>query len=261
LGWANESWSGVWHGLSKKILIEQTYPGRPDHQRHFAALTSAFFDKRYTTVDGKPIFYIFRPDNIPNLPKTLDLWRTMAVEAGLPGLHLLAETRDGSRALRNGFDGYVAVPSWREVAARRTLPWRLTQGLQGRPATGRARNFGVEWSRVVARAFRRPVIGKYEDLNAELSDLLRSTDTYLCPCVIPGWDNSPRSGRRGIVLVGSTPEKFRDQVVRALQHVEHTRPQERLIFLKSWNEWAEGNYMEPDSYWGRSYLHALQQVL
>ncbi len=37
--------------------------------------------------------------------------------------------------------------------------------------------------------------------------------------------------------------------------------EDRLIFLKSWNEWAEGNYMEPDLKFGRGYIRALAQAL
>jgi lipopolysaccharide biosynthesis protein len=35
LGWANQTWTGIWHGLNDKILIEQTYPGRHDYIAHF----------------------------------------------------------------------------------------------------------------------------------------------------------------------------------------------------------------------------------
>jgi hypothetical protein len=34
-----------------------------------------------------------------------------------------------------------------------------------------------------------------------------------------------------------------------------------IILLKSWNEWAEGNYLEPDSRWGAGYLIAIRDVL
>ena len=35
----------------------------------------------------------------------------------------------------------------------------------------------------------------------------------------------------------------------------------KFIFLKSWNEWAEGNYLEPDLQWGDGFLKAIKEVL
>ena len=36
-------------------------------------------------------------------------------------------------------------------------------------------------------------------------------------------------------------------------------PEHRIILLKSWNEWAERNYVEPDLKWGRGYLEAIRR--
>ncbi len=35
----------------------------------------------------------------------------------------------------------------------------------------------------------------------------------------------------------------------------------QFIFLKSWNEWGEGNYMEPDLEYGHGRLNALKEVI
>jgi hypothetical protein len=35
----------------------------------------------------------------------------------------------------------------------------------------------------------------------------------------------------------------------------------RIVFIKSWNEWAEGNHLEPDLRFGRGYLEALRDEL
>ena len=65
----------------------------------------------------------------------------------------------------------------------------------------------------------------------------------------------------GLVMEGSTPELFRQSVRQALDNVLNKPPEHRLVFLKSWNEWAEGNHMEPDLRFGHAYLDALRNEI
>jgi hypothetical protein len=233
LGWANQTWSGIWHGDPDRILIEQTYPGPEDHERHFWCLLRAFVDPRYIRVDGRPAFYVYRPREIPDVVEMAGLWRRMAREAGLPGLYLIAEDMfvDRKRGPIEGFDATVQV----------NLPRIRPRGRLQR----------------IRRRLRRGVI--VYDYNRWLPHFLtedvRRLDVH--PCVIPNWDNTPRSGRAGMVLAGSTPESFRVQVRRARESIEGKPREHRLLFVKSWNEWAEGNYLEPDREHGRAYLEAL----
>ena len=66
LAWANQSWTGIWHDAGDKVLKHQRYPGPEDDQRHFDAILPAFRDERYLRVDGKPVFYVFRPEELPD---------------------------------------------------------------------------------------------------------------------------------------------------------------------------------------------------
>ncbi|MSL46583.1 lipopolysaccharide biosynthesis protein, partial [Escherichia coli] len=93
LGWANESWTNKsWeagtHKVKETILLEQIY-NKTDHEKHFMALLSAFRDKRYITVDGKPLFLIFKPLNIPDVTSFITLWQNMAKENGLKGIYFV----------------------------------------------------------------------------------------------------------------------------------------------------------------------------
>src|SRR5437899_636840 len=83
LGWANQTWSGIWHGDPDRILIEQTFPGAADHEAHFNSVFQAFADERYVRVAGKPLFYVYRPLAIPEVSRFTDLWRKLADRAGL----------------------------------------------------------------------------------------------------------------------------------------------------------------------------------
>ena len=36
---------------------------------------------------------------------------------------------------------------------------------------------------------------------------------------------------------------------------------ENFVFINAWNEWAEGNHLEPDVKWGRQYLEATKRAI
>jgi len=106
-------------------------------------------------------------------------------------------------------------------------------------------------------SIRRPSRFEYRDMiEAEMRIPLR--EKY-APCVIPNWDNTPRSGRRGEVLDNATPDLFELYLKNAIGKVLHKPYQERIVFLKAWNEWAEGNYLEPDRETGWAYLDAIRR--
>ncbi|MEO8407579.1 MAG: glycoside hydrolase family 99-like domain-containing protein [Oxalobacteraceae bacterium] len=244
LFWANETWSGVWHGEPKKVLIEQTYPGEDDHRRHFENLLPAFQDSRYITVDDKPVFLIYRPMDIPDLRNTMNLWRRMAVSAGLRGLYLIANSPNSGypnwRPQDHGFDASITT---KMPALRSWITWH-------HPVKRLLRNFRV-W-----RGY--PTVYQYKEV---IKNFLRNEpagfDDY--PVVIPNWDNTPRSGANGLVLQGSTPELFRTHL-RAALDISLEFPHERqFVFIKSWNEWAEGNYLEPDRRFGKKYLEVVRE--
>ena len=81
------------------------------------------------------------------------------------------------------------------------------------------------------------------------------------PSILPGWDRSPRIGTEEGVYVNVTPKEFETHVRHALTFVSDRDADHRILFLRSWNEWAEGNYVEPDLKYGHGFLEALAKVI
>jgi hypothetical protein len=243
LCWANATWTGIWYGEPNRVLIEQTYPGRADHEAHFRALLPAFKDRRYIRVEDKPLFLIFSPKELPDASPTLELWRAMAADAGLGGLHIggMANSHNWDPAA-HGFDVRVAQPGWPD-------------------RTWVSRRQPVKWAKNKLRIWRgRPTILHYALFAAGQLPPVGAGEAWY-PCLTHAWDNTPRSGRNGVVLDGATPELFRGLLDRAVAALQPREPERRLLFLKSWNEWAEGNHLEPDLRFGTGFLQAVAEGL
>lgn len=243
LCWANHSWNTIWQGTNN-LLVDQTYPGMDDHAAHFDWLLQAFTDPRYLRLDGKPIFVIYKPDDVPDIRKVTDFWRTRAQAAGLPGLHLIGVSHRAER--------------WNPE--ERGLDASTMQSLPKRDGHMPNRYLLTRLKRLFSDQARELTLWDYEDVLPIL--LRRNAVTWQdYPLVLPNWDNTPRSGMRGLVLTNSTPDLFRRHLREAITRVEPKPAEERIVFLKAWNEWAEGNYVEPDQEWGHRYLEVIREEL
>ena len=80
------------------------------------------------------------------------------------------------------------------------------------------------------------------------------------PSIIPNWDHTPRSESKGLVLHESSPELFGIHAKTVFDLVKNKPIEKQVIFIKSWNEWGEGNYMEPDTRFGKRYLNLLKEI-
>ena len=243
LCWANQTWTGIWHGAPNRVLIKQTYPGFEDHEKHFYTLLKAFLDKRYVTIDNKPIFVIYRPQDIPNVNKVIDFWREIALKSGLKGLYLVGVFSNSSWIpQQHGFDASVMhrIPPIRPwVSRRKPIKWLKNK----------------YWEKT-----NKPTVYSYEKVFLDIiHEKIPQKENY--PCLIPNWDNTPRSGSNGVVLHASTPELFRIQVKKGLEIINDFQLEHKIIFIKSWNEWAEGNHLEPDLKFGKAYLEVIRDEI
>lgn len=243
LSWANESWKGFHHGLkTKESLIEQTYGGVSDYKAHFETVLPAFKDARYITVDGKPLFVIYHPLAAKEeIKEMMVLWRKWATENGLPGIYFVGITyfyqSEADAILEMGFDGINVCRFW---DFKERFPSRYSR------------------LKKIQKWLKKPLRLPYKDVYPTLVGE-EERDENVFPTLFPNWDHTPRTGRNGIMYSGESPELFGNLVDKCVDTVKDKAPDHRLVFVKSWNEWGEGNYLEPCRVYGRGYLEELSK--
>lgn len=247
LAWANETWKGFAHGLkNRNTLIEQLYPGVEDYTAHFNEVLPALKDKRYITVDGKPLFMIYKPLADPDVQVFIETWRRLAVENGLPGIFFVGHNNNVKESVEE-------IMSTGVDAVNTT---RLINYLDNhRGFWGHVRD------KLKKMVLNIPLTVPYRLMSKYFLVGNEDRREMVFPSIIPGWDHTPRSGKEGLIMTHSTPRLFEKHVREALEMVQHKEPEHRIVVVKSWNEWAEGNYLEPDLKWGHAYLEALKRQL
>ena len=258
LAWANHTWSGLWSGGDEsRIIKEQTYPGREDHRQHFKFLLSAFRDPRYVRVDGKPLFVIYEPLSVPYCRETLDYWRELADGAGLDGVYFVATLDYDERgwdARGNGFDAITVWPLGKVYRDGRPLllTRRIKQWLKSRGHETLHKRAERIWPRL-------DWIYDYSEIR-RLLICDEQFDLPSHPMAVPNWDTTARYDAGAVVFHESTPTAFAAHLDDVMEQIESQPAERRIVFLKSWNEWAEGNHLEPDARFGHGYLEAIRQA-
>lgn len=247
LAWANHSWyQKKWDPKAKekdKLLIEQTYPGVEDYEAHFYAMLPAFRDKRYFRVNGKPLFIIYDTQTFVDIKTFVNTWRKLAKENDIIDFYFVGTDFDGRFREDIMSKGLDAVYENDSINIHHHLS-KLEKGIL---------YFQREF-------LHRPTVFEYKKA-IKYMITPRCKENNVIPMITPNWDHSPRSGGRAIILNHSTPELFKDLVMQSLDTVKDKPKDEQIIVIKSWNEWGEGNYMEPDIEFGHGYLNALREAI
>jgi lipopolysaccharide biosynthesis protein len=252
LCWANENWTRRWDGQDQEVLIGQHY-SLADDEAHLHALIPYFKDSRYIQIDNKPLFLVYHTSRLPDPLATTALWRHVAQQQGLHGLYLVkVESFPSDRNRHPELDGFDAAldfqPDWGFLPQplQPPLHWKLLNKL------GLAR----------PHPFRTNRVFSYPDVIASM--LARQPAPYpRFPCVSPAWDNSARRRHGGATIFhGSTPDSYNHWLssVLADQQTLDKLP-EPIVFINAWNEWAEGNHLEPDQRFKHEYLVATAKSL
>jgi len=231
--WANENWTRRWDGRDDDILMSQPYG--PDDARALASSLLPFFrDPRYVRVNGRPLLAVYKAADIPDVRDAVAIWRRVCVEGGVGDPYLCAVQRradDDPTAL--GFDAAIEFPPIGHMAEN------VTSRFVGEHADFRGMIFDYRNLAAYYLMLPRPGFPQFR-------------------CVTPMWDNTARRPNDGMILADSSPEAFGVWMRDVLRQTRWRHSgDERLVFINAWNEWAEGNHLEPDLRHGRGYLQAL----
>jgi len=266
LCWANEPWTKVWDGGEggKHILMPQDYGGEGDWEEHFNYLLSAFKDERYIKRDGKPVYLIYKAAHVERCDDMLEYWDGLAKENGLNGIYAVQVlTHYKQRPRWQRFDANLEFEPTYTVSR----PTDLLRKVYRKLAHKKLRLYIRELQERIGRGLER--IDKAPGLVLDLHDYdevwrqmlsrkLPKSDTFLGAFV--DWDNSPRRGVGGFMMVGATPEKFGRYLKQQIARSEDLH-KDGFVFINAWNEWAEGAYLEPDKKFGYQYLQAIKGAI
>lgn len=243
-GWANESWKSKFWGRSKckdKLLIEQVYGGKTDYRDHYNYVRKFFKDERYVKIDNKPVFLIYKPQFLPE--DFAPFWNDLAKQDGFDGIYFVARLMDGVEQKDVEKKGI-------RVFTRERLNYGYTH----------AGKFVFIFNRIKSSLLGlKGTVMSYKKSIKYFTDSEEDKNENFIPSLIPNWDHSPRSGKYAFLLHGATPELFEEHAKKVLSVVKEKKNQ--LVFLKSWNEWGEGNYMEPDLVYGKGFIKALANAI
>lgn len=265
IGWANHDWSNKTWQKSRRftediVFLKQEYLGENDYIDYFNYCLPMFKDKRYITVDGKPLFYVFDPDACPDMELFISIWNNLAIKNGLRGIHFVARADSISPVslnktidlndIRNRYDKYIA------------LGFDAVSSMNYRRAEILASGYFKKGLRFIKRKIWGYALNSH-DYETIMNNYFTDEDSleYVYPQITPRKDKTPRAGKNALIYKNSTPEKFQASIQVALQKIKNKPYQHRILFLNSWNEWGEGSYMEPDIVFGHKYLEALKKEI
>ena len=222
--WSNTSWTKSWVGDDDTIIFKQEYNEKSAIE-HFNYLKKFFDDDRYIKKDGKPLFQVIN-SHLKGAQQHIRILEKLSLETYGHGIYwIFPEIRDSSELDSLNFTLSGFPPG--EYAIN-SIFFKIKRKLQ---------KVGL---------FRKPIVVTEDDYLKKFENTLKRIKKekipYI-PCLLSGWDNTARYKEKGF-LIDTIISSFINSQINVLQSV-YSNDDLNFIFIKAWNEWAEGNILEP----------------
>lgn len=243
--WANENWTRAWDGCTRNVLIEQTYSAEDD-LAHIRYLMPYLLDDRYIRIDGKPVLAIYKSTLLPDPQKTIDIWQEEAKKNGIELYIVRFESSNQcGKKYMSDFEASIEF----QPISKNGYQYSLLQ-----------RSINYIFSALGLESYIPTHINYKKYVRYQLKHQFVS-DYKRFPCVTPMWDNSPRRKHSYFSFINYKPKYYYHWLNGVLKSFVPYSEEENLVFINAWNEWAEGNYLEPDMKFGDAYLNATNEAI
>ncbi|SFT77135.1 hypothetical protein SAMN02910356_02041 [Selenomonas sp. GACV-9] len=250
--WANGTWCRTWYSTGEEILKEQIYGDEKEWINHFNYLLKFFKDKRYITVENKPMICIHSSYEIDLLERMRKVWDDLAKENGFDGVYLVAGNT--GHPIDNRADSIDAYYNYEPglTYTHKLSFWDKAPIAISRKVKGMLNNLCekkraelIVPSKLIYRNNMRPL-------------WQNGKKCYLG--TFPDYDDSPRRQYKGMIYKGRIKE-FKDNLHLLKRTLEKNDRSDDFVFITAWNEWGEGAYLEPDEGNGYLYLEIIKEVM
>lgn len=263
--WANENWSKNWDGGNREVIMEQEYGMEDDWEKHFQYLLLFFKDERYITVDGKPLFIIYKPEQIIDVYQMVQYFRKRACEEGFPGMCFAFQFptyyadmyyRDDIFDYRIGFEPVYSRNEDNLKQPGTAKKVKIMRKMLGENAVSAYRKSRPNKMKSMWQKPQSLAMFFYDETWEKILNNYW-TEEFL-PGAFVDWDNTPRN-KHGVMYAGFSIEKFEDYMRKLVARANaENKP---MIFINAWNEWGEGAFLEPDEKYGYQKLEAIKKAL
>lgn len=242
--WANHDWKKTWNG-TQEMLLKQEYGDEKEWEIHFEYLLQFFLDDRYIKIDGKPIFMLYRANEISRCNEMVEYWNKLALENGLPGIYVIESlnSKNEKPMLKTSDAITLREPNYSMVNIN--VVKKIINKIKR------------DYFSIPSKYNYKKLCKNSLKLQQKIKNLEKKDIHYGS---FVGWDNTPRHSVRGRVAVNATPHIFKEYILNQIKIFKNRNQKEKIIFLNAWNEWAEGMYLEPDKVYRDEFLKVIKEV-